>query len=223
MTFNNYVRTRKVGTSYGFSYSTDEADSDVEEVLLIEQPIEQIVINDDYDVEESNLETLHSGDIVEAENEEIAANRDEASVEPVIGEEHVIDDDDARHSPTVDITHCVSNIVSIDGNIDMGESMPPMNTTTKIKINITKIRAESKSPPPSTVAAKQPESDETKNAGSNAETNAVSLETSVDRQVSSPVEKLTALDTKEKLRNRNLTEYPPVSKGTETSGLCSIM
>lgn len=111
----------------------------------------------------------------------------------------------------VDITHG-SQIASIDGNVEVGDSPQVISGSTKIKINIVKTHVEEK--------VLSPKTEENKIENNNEKVN----ESSDDViQPLPPGEELIAAGKKERLKDRKLTDYPPVIKGTELSGLCSIM
>lgn len=181
--------------------SEDSEDSDIEEVQLIEEPIEEIVIPDDVnDLEEPNLETLNAEDIIAAQQEvENSPSPEPASVEEVVDR-------------IVDITHS-TNTVSIDGNVELGDSYQAISGPTKIKINIAKNHLEEK------VVSPKPEEPK-------VQEDELSNDPIDNEQPPPPGEEmitLVAADLKPKLKERKLTAYPPVTKGTEISGLCSIM
>lgn len=126
--------------------------------------------------------------------------------------------------PVVDTTH-VEVACSIDGNLQFEEkhqlavSAPP-----KIKINITKALT-AYTPRDS----KESESDVTDEVETPSTTSGTSIvvpppQTLLD-QPPPPGEELTPiiLPRKDRLVGKKLQELPPVSKGTELSGLCSIM
>lgn len=179
---------------------------------LIEQPIEEIIINDDVNDLEPNLETLNVQEIVSVQQEaDLLPNETIEEVEPVVADR------------IVDITN-VPNVASIDGNIELSDARQVVSTGTKIKINIAKANShnEEKAPSPrSPLDAVEPVSDD--------EFEVVSTEppkelTTILAQPLPPGEELvTAAELKPRLKEKKLVEYPPVTKGTETSGLCSIM
>lgn len=93
---------------------------------------------------------------------------------------------------------------SIDGNVELDSTPPAIPaTTSRIKINITK---------PLSANKESEENKEKEKAAATAE---------------SPVEEkakpLVAASIKPSLRARKLVNLPPVQKGVELSGLCSIM
>lgn len=207
----------------------EEEDSDIEEVQLIEQPIEEIVIPDDgNDFDEPNLETLNTEEILAAQQEIVA--------EPVVAEElplkpeetpiKIEDDasdrimnasDNTMSSSTLmeisaeenieeiledapETTRGVIGVMSIDGNIELMDSPHMMKgpPATKIKLNITKSHGEDK--------ANSPRNEESQGSG-----------------VTDEAEKPAAANVKPRVKEAKLTAYPAVTKGTEKSGLCSIM
>lgn len=180
---------------------------------LIEQPIEEIIINDDINDLEPNLETLNVEDIIAAQKEvDSLPEETAAEAEPVEIADKI-----------VDITS-VPNVATIDGNIELGDSLQVVSTGTKIKFNITKSTPhnEEKVPSPKSPANEvEPVSDTEMDDLPNGPPKEL---TTINAQPLPPGEELvTAAEIKPRLKERNLTEYPPVTKGTETSGLCSIM
>lgn len=125
--------------------------------------------------------------------------------------------------PVVDTTH-VEVSCSIDGNLQFEEKQQLAVSAPKIKINITKTL---------TVHAprdsKESESDVTDDAETPTTNSGTSIvvpppQTLLD-QPPPPGEEPTPiiLPRKPRLVGKKLQELPPVSKGTELSGLCSIM
>lgn len=198
---------------YSENDAENEDDSDVEEVQLIEQPIEEIIINDDINDLEPNLETLNVEDIIAVQKEvDSLAEETVAEVEPV----EIVD-------KIVDITS-VPNVATIDGNIELGDSLQVVSTGTKIKLNIAKPAThneEKPSSPKSPANEVEPVSDAEMDDLMNGPPKEL---TTINAQPLPPGEELvTAAEIKPRLKERKLTEYPQVAKGTETSGLCSIM
>lgn len=205
----NVDEKKAESTEQAAEQMNEDEDSDVEEVQLIEEPIEEIIIPDDAnDLDEPNLETLVEASIVTAEPSEA---EEKASAETAV-EEPVIE-------KVVDITQSVST-VSIDGNVEPGESIQQVITApTRIKINMTRSNGTVKSPLAS------PKNDEPKTV-EKPETVNIGFSESANEEPPPPGEEmitLVAADIKPRIRERKLTEYPPVMKSVETSALCSIM
>lgn len=213
--FNIYINNITFFFHYHFLTSnefllTDESDdSDIEEVQLIEEPIEEIIIPDDAnDLDEPNLETLNAEEILAVKQE---IERSPSPHTPAVEE---VDDNEDNADDIVHITHS-TNTVSIDGNVELGDSYQALSGPTKIKINIAKNHLEDKGASPKTDEPKKPEEEV--------------LEEIIDvnEQPPPPGEEvlcsLEAADIKPRLKGVTLTVYPPVVKGTETSGLCTIM
>ena len=180
---------------------------------MIEEPIEEIIIPDDAnDLEDSNLETLHVEDIIESHEVEIDENT-------IVGTP--VEDSSDK---VVDITQSVST-VSIDGNVEPGDSVPQMiRGHTTIKLNIAKSHTEEKANSIGEASVLSP-----KHGGHERleKVDDFSEPVCVNEEPPPPGEEvmvtLVPADIKPKLRERKLTEYPPVKKGTGDSGLCSIM
>lgn len=193
--------------------SETDQDSDFEGVQLIEQPIEEIIINDDVNDLEPNLETLNIQDIISVQREvDSQPTETIEEVEPIEIADKI-----------VDITN-VANVASIDGNIELSDALQVVNTSTKIKINITKAaslneeKAPSPRPPLDTV-----ESVSGKKLDVLLKEHPKELTTILAQPLPLGEELATAAEIKPRLKDRKLVEYPPVTRGAETSGLCSIM
>lgn len=92
---------------------------------------------------------------------------------------------------------------SIDGNVELDSAPSAIPAApSRIKINITKPLSSNK------------ESEE------NKEKEKVAIETSVEENTEQP---LVPASIKPSLQGRKLSNLPPVEKGQELSGLCSIM
>ncbi|XP_018312633.1 uncharacterized protein Pcf11 isoform X1 [Mycetomoellerius zeteki] len=105
-------------------------------------------------------------------------------------------------SSTVDTTYAAVKS-SIDGNVELDSTPPAIPAApSRIKINITK---------PLNIN-KEPEE--------NKEKDKVAVETSAEEKAEQP---LVAASIKPSLQGRKLSILPPVEKGQELSGLCSIM
>ncbi|XP_049825333.1 uncharacterized protein LOC109601802 isoform X2 [Aethina tumida] len=97
-------------------------------------------------------------------------------------------------------------ITTIDGNVELASDIPTTTTASKgIKINISK--------PLAVIASKEPIKDESE-----------TMEQVIDpSQPLPPGEEPVQLSLKPSLRGVELKKMPPVRKGSELSGLCSIM
>lgn len=116
---------------------------------------------------------------------------------PTLDPEQIVNE-----SGTVDTTYAAVKS-SIDGNVEL-DSTPSLvpAAPSRIKINITKPLNSNK------------ESEESK------EKEKIAAETSVEENAEQP---LVAASIKPSLQGRKLSILPPVEKGQELSGLCSIM
>lgn len=186
--------------------SDDEnADSDIEDVQLIEKPIEEIVINDDAnDLEESNLETIHTEDMVTTEEDipqiqdiESTHIKEHDEVKPVLTSDKKTLEVDSSQSKTL-----LDGVITMDGNIELANSPAQIiGSSVKIKINIGKNLIED-----GTQSLQNGELD-MKNDVDNKE-----VET-----------KSSSLRVKSRIQDASLTTYPTVTSGYEKSGLCTIM
>jgi hypothetical protein len=166
-------------------------------VQLIEEPIEEIIIPDDpTDYDNANLETLIVEDIVAKD----------------------VDENEMRETPVekpmdkvVDITQSVSTVL-IDGNVEPGETVQQL-VTAPIKITISKTNGTPKSSP------KRSETSDAEKVDKFGES------VDLNEQPPPPGEEMVTApaDLKPRLRERKLTEYPPVKRSHEESALCSIM
>lgn len=100
-------------------------------------------------------------------------------------------------------------VSSIDGNVQLESGMPITSTGSKIKINITKpiqpTPAPTKEPEVTKVPTPEPEIPEEND------------------EPLPPGEEPVQLNLKPALQGVKLTKNPPVMKGTELTGMCSIM
>lgn len=207
-------------------------DSDIEEVQLIEQPIEEIIINDENDFDEPNLETLNTEEIIAAQQEIEDAELPEDVPKPIKIEEpeddnRIVDISEGGLEPSYD--ECIETVVdspqtksghegvvNMDGNIELMDSPAQMiSGSTKIKINISKNITEDK--------AHSPRNEETKTTTSedSCKDTAENLYPIVSS--STDIEKLVPVEVKSRIKDAKLNVYPAVTKGTEKSGLCTIM
>lgn len=198
-------------------------DSDIEEVQVIEEPIEEIIIQDDgNEFDDPNLETLNTEDIIAAQ-QEIVEER-EPSPKPIKvedlddrivdicdfgGEQSFDEPETVEDSPQTKSGH--EGVVTIDGNIELTDSPAQMMSgSTKIKINISKNINDDR--------ANSPRIEEHK----------MDNDTTIETPLVVPTgesdeEKLVPHSLKSRVTDAKLTVYPPVSKGKEESSLCSIM
>jgi hypothetical protein len=181
---------------------------------------------DETPVKEEPQEPMETAEIEEPESE-VQAEPEQKETEEGIGEEDV-----EPVAPAADTTH-TAVACSIDGNVKFDDS-PKITSGPipgKIKINITKSLT--------SAAAKEPQSegevetlvtDQSTNSESDpapTEANKESREEAAgEENVESqepPPPGVEPLQLKPRLVGRKLIELPPVMKGTELSGLCSIM
>lgn len=119
--------------------------------------------------------------------------------------------------PIVDTTHA-SVVCSIDGNVELEDTPQQVgNGPPKIKITITKPAIQS-------ALKDSKESDELELTSSTEAPNSTMAATlSLNSQPYPPGEEPVPQYVKPKLIGRKLQDLPPVLKGSEMSGLCSIM
>ncbi|XP_065206931.1 uncharacterized protein LOC135836194 isoform X2 [Planococcus citri] len=211
----------------------DDDDSDVEEVRIIEQPIEEIIINDENDYDEPNLETLNTEDIIAAQQEIAVEELPEDVPKPIkiedTDDDKIVDISDPAGEPSscdeyietvVDSPQTKSGpegVVNMDGNIELLDNpVQILNTATKIKINISKNITEAHSPRPE-------EPKNTTNGHDNGAEETVAENSYSIVSSTSDEEKLVPVSVKSRIQDAKLNIYPAVTKGTEKSGLCTIM
>jgi hypothetical protein len=188
--------------------------------VKIEPPV------DETPVKEETLEPMETTEIKEPESE-LKAEPEQKETEEGIG-----DDDVEPIAPAADTTHAAV-ACSIDGNVKFEDS-PKITSgpiSGKIKINITKSLT--------SVAAKESQSEgevETLVADQSTDNESDPVPTEANRESKEeatsdenvdsqepPPPGVESVQLKPRLVGRKLTELPPVMKGTELSGLCSIM
>lgn len=190
----------------------------MEEVKL-EPPV------DEYPIKEDIQETMDTAEIVEPESE-LKAEPEQIETEDAIGE-----DDVQPIAPTTDTTH-TAVACSIDGNVKFEDS-PKISSgpiSGKIKINITKSFASIAAKEPQSEGAvetmvtdQSPDNDDPVSTEANRDSSEEAIgEENVDSQ-EPPPPGVEPVQLKPRLVGRKLTDLPPVMKGTELSGLCSIM
>lgn len=137
-----------------------------------------------------------------SQSEDVPSQPKEEPSEPKTLEEVLL------HAPITDTTSAVVSC-SIDGNLELAQAPATLPSGPKrIKINISKQTMVKQN------EDADEESDKTSEKGDGEETPCSS-------EPVPPGEEPIVL--KPKLIGRKLTELPPKSRGTETSGLCSIM
>ena len=182
-----------------------------------------------------NIESADDELPTEKENTEVKDGEEDIKVktepEEKLAEESAAEDEVVQ--PTAVDTTLAAVACSIDGNVQFEDSQQisagPISG--KIKINITKpIAATSKDPQTEESEAVTPTLDENVIDDPNHIQTENSAESGEDRlgeeEVNSgepPPPGVEQVQLKPRLVGRKLTELPPVMKGTELSGLCSIM
>jgi hypothetical protein len=194
----------------------DDIESQLKEVKL-ELPLDNPV-NEEIQEEPAEIKEPES---------EIKTEPEEKETEEGIGEEDV-----KAIAPAVDTTHAAV-ACSIDGNVKFEDSpqITPGPIPGKIKINITKsipsgaakeFQSEGEAETSTTDQSNDNESS-TVPAEASRESGEEGIgEDDVDSQ-EPPPPGVEPVQLKPRLVGRKLTELPPVMKGTELSGLCSIM
>lgn len=127
----------------------------------------------------------------------------------ITGEDHLGEERKESVVSNLEAPH-TEVVTFIDGNVEFDSSVPPTGGISgKIKINITK---------PLPVIA--PKESNNKELSSEKEKTAESIDPS---QPLPPGEEPIQLNLKPSLQGVKLKKIPPVKKGTELTGLCSIM
>lgn len=205
----------------------EDSDSDIEEVELIEEPIEEIVINDDpNDFDEPNLETLNTEDIIAAQ-QEVVVEESETLPKPIkieepdkivditdTGNEHSFEESETLiDSPPTKSGH--EGVVTMDGNIELMDS-PAQIFSGPIKINIGLNLAERVNSP--RIEEPKPTEVVEDTVKETTPENVIPA-----TSVASDEQNLVPVSLKPRVKESRLNVYPPVNKGTEKSALCSIM
>ncbi|XP_026331339.1 uncharacterized protein LOC113238716 isoform X3 [Hyposmocoma kahamanoa] len=177
----------------------DEEEGD-DDVVLKAEPVEQVVVNDDADTDDETMEVRKERD----RQAEIDFSNIKVKQEPIDpDDEPIITAEEETVQPTIDTTH-ITVLSSIDGNVQLDAA--PTATSLPIggiRINISKSI-------PSFIQ--------------NNHDDKMLEDISADDEPLPPGEE-PELDYKLKptLEGVQLSRQPPLNRGTECSGLCSIM
>jgi hypothetical protein len=209
--------------------AAEEEKADVNKVDDIERQLKVVKLElpvDENLVKEDTQEPMESAEIKEPESE-LNAEAGEKETEEGIG-----DDDVEPIAPAADTTH-TAVACSIDGNVKFEDS-PKITSGPvpgKIKINITKtlpsvvskeLQSEGEVESFVTDQSTNNESDPVRTEDNRVSREAAVGEENMDSQ-EPPPPGVEPVQLKPRLVGRKLIELPPVMKGTELSGLCSIM
>ncbi|XP_046395554.1 uncharacterized protein LOC124162898 isoform X2 [Ischnura elegans] len=223
---------------------TEDGNTEDAETAEVEELLKHVKVEpkDDSEKDEAEMETEASGVAVKEEpgvsSEEVAPEVKEEPMESEEIEEKQDEEMEEIVEPVAGTVDTTLNVVacSIDGNVEfedtasVGAPVPG-----RIKINISKPLVSN--PPQSTGGSSESEelappgvddveaNKECSEEGVVGETESETKEELVDEeaQVAPPPPGEGTLRLKPRLIGRKLTELPPVMKGTELSGLCSIM